>query len=88
MDWTQRGTAMAGAARREGDAVLRLATDGTLRDRIDRAGGPLDPILVGRLVRQLAGALRHLHDDGLVHLDVKPANVLLVEPTWPLLAAS
>jgi Protein kinase domain len=43
-----------------------------LRDR-----GPLEPVKAAELVAQLASALDAAHADGLVHRDVKPANVLL-----------
>ncbi len=40
--------------------------------------GPLAQVDAVRIVRRLASALRHAHARGVVHLDVKPANVLLV----------
>jgi serine/threonine protein kinase len=48
----------------------------TLRDRI-AAEGPLPPEEVVRIGRELLGGLRVVHDRGLVHCDVKPANVML-----------
>jgi eukaryotic-like serine/threonine-protein kinase len=39
--------------------------------------GPLGPRRVARMARELGGALDHAHAQGVVHRDVKPANVLL-----------
>ena len=39
--------------------------------------GPLDPIQGGRIVDQLASALSYAHENGVIHRDVKPSNVLL-----------
>jgi eukaryotic-like serine/threonine-protein kinase len=39
--------------------------------------GPLGPRRVARMARELGGALDHAHTHGVVHRDVKPANVLL-----------
>jgi serine/threonine-protein kinase len=48
----------------------------TLKERLVREG-PLDPLQATTLVRQVALALGAAHASGLVHRDVKPANVLL-----------
>ena len=37
----------------------------------------LEPFLAARIVRELADALHHAHELGIVHRDVKPANVML-----------
>jgi serine/threonine protein kinase len=47
-----------------------------LREAVERFG-PLPPASVRRLAAGLAEALAALHRAGIVHLDVKPANVLL-----------
>ena len=48
----------------------------TLRDRLE-ADGPLPPEEVLRIGRELLSGLRVVHERGLVHCDVKPANVML-----------
>ncbi|PSL56000.1 serine/threonine protein kinase [Saccharothrix carnea] len=55
--------------------VLRLIEGRTLHDRL--LLGPLPPDEVRRLGARLADALAHVHAHGLVHRDVKPANILL-----------
>ena len=55
--------------------VLELAPGGSLADRLKR--GPLPWHEVSLLGAQIARALGAVHAAGLVHRDVKPANVLL-----------
>lgn len=57
--------------------VMELIEAQTLADVVD-ANGPLDERSVVSLARQLLDALRVAHDNGVVHRDVKPSNVMLV----------
>jgi len=55
--------------------VMPFISSGTLLDRLRQ--GPLDPAEGGRIVDQLASALTLAHENGVIHRDVKPSNVLL-----------
>ena len=61
--------------------VMELVKGEVLRDRMDR--GPLAPSLAVAIARGVVAALRHAHGLGLVHRDVKPGNIMLVEPQEP-----
>ena len=50
---------------------------GTDLHRLLRAEGKIDPLRAAEIVNQVAGALDAAHQAGLIHRDVKPANVLL-----------
>jgi serine/threonine protein kinase len=65
--------------------VMPLAR-GTLRGRMDVLGGAMAPARAARLIGQVADGLRYLHDRGILHLDLKPANVLLGEDDRPMLS--
>lgn len=65
------------------DGVLYLAmryVDGPSLHTLLRARGALTPEEAIRIAEQIGGALDAAHAAGLVHRDVKPANVLLAEP--------
>jgi serine/threonine protein kinase len=56
--------------------VMELVPGKTLREIVAERG-PLPPHEVSRLVRQIAAALDAAHAAGVVHCDVKPANVIV-----------
>ena len=62
--------------------AMELVTGGSLRDLLARSG-PLPVPLAALLLAQLLDALTAVHATGMVHGDVKPANLLLREGVRP-----
>ena len=60
--------------------VMEHVTGRTLRDVLDEKGR-LSPAATAELLAGVAAALDHAHANGVVHLDVKPENVLLTADT-------
>ncbi len=61
--------------------LMELLDGETLRSRLARRaidGAPLAVAEARRVMRQIAAALAATHDEGIVHLDLKPDNVMLV----------
>ncbi len=56
--------------------ILEFVSGRSLKEEI-AANGPYSIEETARLLNQIAKALDHLHDRGLVHLDVKPQNLLI-----------
>ena len=56
--------------------VMRYLAAGTLSERIQQVGQmPLDT--TARIITQVAQALDYAHENGILHRDVKPSNVLI-----------
>src|SRR5437763_14812187 len=49
----------------------------TLRDELE--GGALEPAHALEILTGVASALDHAHENGVIHRDVKPANVLIAD---------
>jgi len=56
--------------------AMELVEAGSLRDLVE-GQGPLDHVRASQLAAEAAEALGHAHAVGIVHRDVKPANLLL-----------
>ncbi|MDY7041831.1 MAG: protein kinase, partial [Chloroflexota bacterium] len=70
---------------REGELsyiVTKYVEGGTLKDQL---GQPFDPQQAATTISQVASALDYAHDQGIVHRDVKPSNILLDHGEWALL---
>jgi serine/threonine-protein kinase len=64
--------------------VMELVQGRTLADRLAE-DGPMSATEAAVLGRQVAEALQTAHDQGIVHRDVKPGNILEAEPgAWKL----
>jgi hypothetical protein len=58
--------------------VMELFGGETLRDRLTRTG-PFDPQDAAAVTVQVLGGLEFAHEHGVIHRDVKPANVLVAD---------
>jgi len=65
--------------------IMEFAPEGSLRDRIEQSG-PLDESATRRIASRIAGALAVVHAAGMLHRDVKPANILFSQAGEPMLA--
>jgi serine/threonine protein kinase len=59
--------------------VMEFVPGETLQQRLDRVG-PLEAAQVVQLGRQIAEGLAAAHEQGFIHRDVKPGNILLEGP--------
>ncbi len=66
--------------------VMPLAREGTLRDLIKQRNGPLPLEEAIPLFVQLCDAVQYAHEEGIIHRDIKPQNVLLQRRTHVFLA--
>ena len=51
----------------------------------DLLHGPMEPTTAVEIVSRLLAGVGYAHARGVIHRDVKPDNVLMPSPTWPML---
>jgi len=68
----------------EADGYYYIAMEyiegGTLKDRLDERGHePMDIATTNQVVQGIGGAMEYAHHQGIVHRDVKPANIMFTQ---------
>lgn len=80
--------------------VMQLVDGGTLKQLLDRLRDPSSPanqhsrevigavdvLEANRIFQQLASALAYAHEQGIIHRDIKPVNVLMDRTKRPILS--
>lgn len=64
---------------RDGSWVVMEYVDGETLKRLVQRDGPLPPETIALILQQLANALAHIHERNLVHLDIKPQNIMITD---------
>jgi len=63
---------------------MEFVTGGTLADAMERVGGALPWREVAAYGQQIASGLAFAHQNGVIHRDIKPINILLTQDEFPV----
>ena len=64
---------------RDGSWVVMEYVEGETLKRLVQRDGPLSLESIALILQQLANALAHIHERNLVHLDIKPQNIMITD---------
>lgn len=64
--------------------VMDYISNGTLRNLVDTQG-PMSEAAALALMEKVCDALEYIHSEGLIHLDIKPDNIMLDDKWEPVL---
>jgi len=70
----------------DGQLYLVVAYVESGRTLADLVGEPMEPVRAVELTMHFLAGLGYAHERGIIHRDVKPSNILLPSPVWPMLA--
>lgn len=57
--------------------MLELCKNGTLSDLLSKSGGRLPHPTAKRYIKQICNAVQYLHNNGVIHRDLKMGNIFL-----------
>jgi len=68
----------------QGPCIIMEYVRGVSLDKLLQENGRLHPARVGRLLDQLCEVLQAAHNEGIIHRDIKPPNIMIMDPNTPV----
>ncbi|GHU89297.1 hypothetical protein FACS1894202_07160 [Clostridia bacterium] len=82
MDFSKQGSS-APTRIATANGTVYAAVDSVQGDILTNVCGKLEMIEIAQIIQSLAYAVKALHDDGKLHLDIKPSNIFLFSKESP-----